>query len=94
MSQLQIQRILRRPQVIARTGLSRTTIYNLEVADKFPRHWMLTPRVAVWSEAEVEAWLAASRAAPAAPAPSPDVTLRRRTPGRGKSKASIVKHCA
>jgi prophage regulatory protein len=78
-------RTIRRPEVLRKTGLSKTTIHNLEAAGKFPRHWMLTPRVAVWAEHEVDAWLAASRSTPAAPAPSPDVALRRNAPGRGKA---------
>jgi len=80
-----LTRVLRRPEVLSKTGLSRTTVHNLEVAGNFPRHWMLTPRVAVWSADEVDQWLISRRAAPAQAAPWPDVSLRRSTPGRGKA---------
>ena len=64
-------RAIRRPTVQALTGLSRTTLYTLERAGSFPRHWMLTPRCAVWDEAEVLAWVSARRAAAVRPAPVP-----------------------
>ena len=88
-SLVQSPRVIRRPEVLSKTGLSRTTIHNLEAAGKFPRHWMLTPRVAVWDEAEVDAWIASRRAAPAIAAPSPDVALRRNAHGRGKSVSTV-----
>ncbi len=78
-------RVIRRPDVIRKTGLSRTTIHNLETAGSFPAHFLLTPRCAVWDEAEIDAWIASRRVAPAAGAPWPDVSLRRSSPGRGKA---------
>jgi prophage regulatory protein len=59
-------RTIRRPEVCRKTGLGRTTIYNLEAAGDFPRHLMLTPRCAVWVEAEVDGWLRARLASPRA----------------------------
>jgi prophage regulatory protein len=56
-----IARTLRRPAMLAKTGLSRTTAYQLEKSGNFPKHFMLTPRVAVWVEAELEEWLTARR---------------------------------
>jgi prophage regulatory protein len=49
----QIKRTIRRPELLAKTGLSKTSIYNLEREGKFPLHFMLTPRCAVWAESEV-----------------------------------------
>lgn len=60
-----IKRFIRRPEVIKKTGLSRTTIFNLERRNDFPRHIMLTPRCAAWDEAEVDAWLDARKQTPA-----------------------------
>lgn len=77
-----IKRTIRRPEVLAKTGLSATTIYNLEKRGEFPQHFMLTPRCAAWFEAEVDAWLDERMAAPANPAPAPNVTLRRASRGR------------
>jgi len=79
-------RNLRRPEVLAKTGLSKTALYHLEKAGTFPQHTMLTPRLAVWSEADVDAWIASSRAAPAITAAAPDVT-RRKTVGKRKAAA-------
>lgn len=50
-------RILRRPQVLARTGLSRSTIYALIVDGKFPQPVQLGLRAVGWREGDVEAWL-------------------------------------
>lgn len=86
---MQIKRIIRRPEVLAKTGLSKTSIYNLERVGDFPAHFMLTPRCAAWDEAEVDAWLEGRRAAPAVAATAPDHTLRTRFPGRGRAKSFI-----
>jgi prophage regulatory protein len=74
---MQIKRTIRRPEVLKKTGLSATTIYNLEKSGQFPPHFMLTPRCAAWDEAEVDAWLDARKARPAKGLPGPDSTLRR-----------------
>lgn len=76
------RRTLRREQVLRKTGLSRTSQYNLEKAGDFPRHFMLTPRCAVWFEDEVDAWLEARRAAIITAAPFPDVSRRKTNPVR------------
>ena len=50
-------RILRLPEVITRTGLSRSTIY-LRVADgSFPKPVSLGTRSVGWVETELDAWL-------------------------------------
>ncbi len=51
--------ILRLPQVIARTGLSRSTIYAKVAAGKFPEPINLGGRAVGWLADEVEAWLVA-----------------------------------
>ncbi|MDH4466153.1 MAG: AlpA family phage regulatory protein [Acidovorax sp.] len=83
---MQIKRTIRRPELLAKTGLSKTSIYNLEKSGDFPAHFMLTPRCAVWDEAEVDAWLEGRRVAPAVATAAPDQTQRTRFPGRGKAK--------
>ena len=50
--------ILRRKQVEARTGLSRSTIYLRIQEGKFPKPVNLGPRAVGWLENEIEAWLA------------------------------------
>lgn len=56
-------RILRLREVIARTGLSRSTIYERVGKGEFPRQIALGPNSAGWIETEVEAWIASRIAA-------------------------------
>ena len=60
-------RILRLPEVRARTGLSRSTLYLRMTEGRFPKPIALGERAVGWIEAEVDAWLrrqiAASRRA-------------------------------
>jgi prophage regulatory protein len=50
-------RILRRPTVTARTGLSRATIYRYIASGAFPRPVQLTAHAVGWKESEIQAWL-------------------------------------
>ncbi len=49
--------ILRRKQVEARTGLSRSTIYAFIAEGIFPKPINLGNRAVGWVEAEIDAWL-------------------------------------
>jgi len=51
--------ILRRKQVEARTGLSRSTIYERIRAKTFPAPVSLGAKAVGWIEAEIDGWLAA-----------------------------------
>jgi prophage regulatory protein len=51
--------ILRRPQVEACTGLSRSTLYQYIQDGLFPRPVSLGARAVGWLESEVTAWIAA-----------------------------------
>ena len=51
--------ILRRPDVEARTGLSRSTIYDWMKRDEFPQPVALGARLVGWRESDIEAWLQA-----------------------------------
>jgi len=51
-------RILRRPTVIARTGLSDTTIWRMYRRGEFPRPVQLSANAVGWRESDVDAWLA------------------------------------
>ncbi len=77
-----IRRTIRRDQVLSKTGLSRTNLYLLERKGDFPRHFLLTPRCAVWFEDEIDNWLEARRAALVKAAPWPNVSLRKVARGR------------
>jgi len=50
-------RILRRPEVEACTGLSRSTIYLMMTRGEFPRPVQIGARAVGWSEAAIAAWL-------------------------------------
>lgn len=80
------RRTLRRDQVLSKTGLSRTSQFNLEKAGDFPTHFLLTPRCAVWFEDEVDTWLDARRKVAIQAAMAPDHTLRKAFAGRRKSR--------
>jgi prophage regulatory protein len=78
-------RVLRLPQVLDRTGLSRSSLYRLHAAGTFPRRVQISERSVGWIESEVDAWLACkitgSRLTPPAAPPRatpPHVAPRRR----------------
>jgi len=48
---------LRLPQVIARTGLSRSTIYEYITLGMFPAPIKAGKRASVWLESEVLLWM-------------------------------------
>ncbi len=50
-------RILRLPEILARTGLSRTTIWEWRRAGRFPQPVPLGTRRVGWIEAEFEEWM-------------------------------------
>lgn len=50
--------ILRRKEVEARTGLSRSTIYLHISKGTFPKPISLGPRAVGWIESEIDAWFA------------------------------------
>lgn len=49
--------ILRRPDVEKRSGLSRSTIYQLMTEDRFPRPVRLGKRAVGWRESDIAKWL-------------------------------------
>jgi len=50
-------RILRLPEVMARTGLSRSTIYLRISQGNFPKPVSLGARAVGWIEVEIQEWL-------------------------------------
>lgn len=50
--------ILRLRNVISRTGLSRSSIYELIAKEKFPRPVNLEVRAVGWVESEIASWIA------------------------------------
>ena len=58
MTEANYTQILRRPQVQARTGIPRATMYELMAEGKFPKPIQIAGRRVVgWVESEIEDWL-------------------------------------
>jgi prophage regulatory protein len=51
-------RLLRLPMVVARVGLSETTIWRLRRRGQFPHPVRISPGCVAWREADVESWIA------------------------------------
>jgi len=52
-------RLIRLPEVMARVGLKRSSIYQRMMEGRFPKSRSLGPRCTVWVEAEIAAFVAA-----------------------------------
>jgi predicted DNA-binding transcriptional regulator AlpA len=53
-----MSRLIRFPDVQAKTGgLSRSTIWRLEHEGNFPKRRVVTSRIVVWDEDEIDAWV-------------------------------------
>ena len=48
---------LRLPQVLSKTGLSRSNLYRLITRGQFPKGFKLSERTVVWDEARIDNWL-------------------------------------
>ena len=51
------ERILRRPAVENKVGLSRSSIYELMTKGEFPKQIRLSARAVGWTESSIDAWL-------------------------------------
>ena len=56
------ERILRRREVLARTGIGQSTLYQWMADGRFPRPVTLGSRLVGWPESVIDAWIAARRA--------------------------------
>lgn len=54
---------LRRPEVEAITGLSRSTLYDMMNRGEFPRPVRLTRKAVGWPESKITEWLESREAA-------------------------------
>ena len=54
--------IYRLPAVLARTGLSRSGLYEAMSRGEFPKPVKLGPRAVGWAESEITAWLESRKA--------------------------------
>jgi prophage regulatory protein len=53
------KKFLRRGKVEERTGLPASTLYELIAKNAFPKQVKISPRIVVWLEDEIDAWMAA-----------------------------------
>lgn len=51
------KKVLRLPQVIQKTGLSRATIYAYIKKDQFPAPFPLSERSVGWLESSIDSWI-------------------------------------
>jgi predicted DNA-binding transcriptional regulator AlpA len=54
-------RLIRLPEIVRRTGMSKATIYRRMGAGRFPGNLSLDGNIVVWREREVEDWMAKGR---------------------------------
>ncbi len=54
---MQTHQIVKRPEVEATTGLSRSTIYRLAAAGQFPKPIRLGPRAVGWRADEISRFI-------------------------------------
>ena len=52
-----MDRILRLPQVLELTGLSRISIWRMQKAGRFPKCFRLGDRAVGWKQSEIEVWM-------------------------------------
>lgn len=50
-------RLLRKPAVLERVGLSDTTLWRLERAGRFPKSIRISPGAVAWRETDIENWI-------------------------------------
>jgi len=52
------EKLLRRPDVVAKVGLSGTTIWRLVARGAFPAPIPISPGRVCWLQSEIEKWIA------------------------------------
>lgn len=57
-------RYLRIAEVVSKTGVSRSTIYELMGKGEFPMARRLTSRTVGWDDSEIDGWMATRETAP------------------------------
>jgi len=54
-----VPRLYRRKQVIELTGIPRSSLYELERAGNFPKHFQVSPKISAWLAEDVHTWIQA-----------------------------------
>lgn len=50
-------RLIRLPEVMHMTSLSRSQLYRLMTENRFPRGYRISHKVSAWKETEIEEWI-------------------------------------
>ena len=50
-------KLIRLPEVLNRTGISRSLVYKLIKEDSFPKQINTSPRTSGWLESEIDEWI-------------------------------------
>jgi prophage regulatory protein len=56
------ERLIRLPEVMDKLGIARSTVWLYVEQEKLPKPIKLSPRVTVWRESEIVAYIAKSEA--------------------------------
>lgn len=64
--------VLRRPEVEARVGLSRSSIYAFMADGSFPKPIRIGPRAVAWRSTDIEKWLNSRPEQPITSSPNMD----------------------
>jgi len=56
-SKAQAPRLIRRPEVLERVGLSSSTLYEMTAAGEFPAPIPIGRQAVAWLDSEVDAWI-------------------------------------
>lgn len=56
------ERVIRKPEILARVGVSHPTIWRWEKTGYFPKRVSLGGQACGWFESEIDAWFAARAA--------------------------------
>lgn len=51
-------RLIRLPEILARTALSRSAVYRRIAAGTFPKQISIGPKSSAWLESEIDHWIA------------------------------------
>ncbi len=71
------ERLLRQPEVLARTGLSRSVLFELIKKGLFPKPVQLVGRTRAWVDSEITAWMTSRISSPP---PKPSIRPKRMQP--------------
>lgn len=52
------ERLIRLPEVMAKTGIKKSTVWDFVKKEKFPKPIKISARITVWREIEIDQYIA------------------------------------